>query len=68
MEEIKILYRALNRAGGDLSRQVGESMMNFTKRRERAWTLLKQMNPEVSMAEELRGHLLVDSAGLSETQ
>eukprot|EP00973_Karenia_brevis_P011054 1496161-Karenia_brevis.AAC.1 len=68
MEEIKILYRAMNRSGGDLSRQSGEFIMNFTKTRERARLLLKQMKPEIQMDDELRGHLLFDSAGLTKTQ
>eukprot|EP00973_Karenia_brevis_P006951 943284-Karenia_brevis.AAC.1 len=68
MEEIKIVYRAVNRSVGEFSRQHGESMMHFTTRRERAWLLLKQMNPEVQMYDELRGHLLLHSAGLTDTQ
>eukprot|EP00973_Karenia_brevis_P059662 8305226-Karenia_brevis.AAC.1 len=65
MKEIKILCRAMNRSGGDLSRQSGESVMSFTKRRERASLLLKPMNPEVQIDDELRGHLPLDSGGLS---
>eukprot|EP00973_Karenia_brevis_P091517 12407879-Karenia_brevis.AAC.1 len=57
MEKIQTLYRAMNRSGGELSKQHGESMMRFTKRRERVWMLPKQMSPEVQMDDELRGHL-----------
>ena len=65
-EEAKALYREGHKIGGVLSRQPGEPMQSYITRRKRWWTLLKELDPTVSLTEDLRGDMLLDNAGLSE--
>ena len=65
-EESKALYRELHKIGGVLSRQSGEPVQSYITRRKRGWTLLKELDPTVTLTDEMRGDMLLDNAGLSE--
>eukprot|EP00973_Karenia_brevis_P025040 3451321-Karenia_brevis.AAC.1 len=44
MHEAKELFRQYCKASGSLSRQNGESMMQYISRRKRCWNLLKELD------------------------
>ena len=66
--EAKELYRAGHKQNGMLSRQKGESMMTYISRRRRWWKLLKRMDDQVKISDEVLGDLLLDSAGITDDQ
>ena len=66
--EAKELYRAGHKQNGILSRQKGESMMAYISRRRRWWRLLKRMDDQVYISDEVLGDLLLDSAGITDDQ
>ena len=67
-EEAKALYREGHKIGGVLSRQAGEGMTSFISRRERWYKLLTSMDDTIKMSDEMLGDMLLDNAGLTETQ
>ena len=66
--EAKELYVTSQRVGGPLSRQNGESMISFISRRRRWAKMLHNLDPSIGMSDELRGDMLMDRSGLSETE
>ena len=66
--EAKELYRAGHMQNGMLSRQKGESMMTCISRRRRWWKLLKRVDDQVYISDEVLGDLLLDSASIIDNQ
>ena len=66
--EAKEFYRVGHKTGGILSRQSGESVMNFVSRRRRWWKMLKSMDRTIGLSSEIRGDLMLESSGLTADQ
>ena len=62
--EAKELFRQYCRTSGALSRQNGESMMQYISRRKRCWNLLTELDKEIVLSEGHRADMLLDLAGL----
>ena len=67
-EEAKALYREGHKIGGVVSRQSGESMSSYITRRERWYKLLTSMDSSITFSDHMLGDMLLDNAGLNETQ
>ena len=65
LEESKELFRAGQKHGGPLSRQPTESMLSYTQRRRRWWTLLVELDPTMMISEAFRTELLLEMSGMS---
>ena len=65
LEESKELSRAGQKHGGPLSRQPTESMLSYTQRRRRWWTLLVELDPTMMISEAFRTELLLEMSGIS---
>ena len=65
LEESKELFRAGQKHGGPLSRQPTESMLSYTQRRRRWWTLLVELDPTMMISEAFRTELLLEMSGIS---
>ena len=65
LEESKELFRAGRKHGGPLSRQPTESMLSYTQRRRRWWTLLVELDPTMIISEAFRAELLLEMSGIS---
>ena len=61
LEESKELFRAEQK----LSRQPTESMLSYTQRRRRWWTLLVELDPTMMISEAFRTELLLEMSGIS---
>ena len=68
VEEAKALYKEGHKIGGIVSRQHGESMASYITRRERWYTLLTSMDSSVTFSDHMLADMLLDNAGLNETQ
>ena len=66
--EAKDLFKVFMKAGGPLSRQLGESMQQYINRRRRAWALLKELDSTTEISEEQRADFLLDLAGLTHNE
>ena len=66
--EAKELYRAGHKIRGVLSRQPGEPMTNYVKRRKRWWSLLKNLDSTVELSTKILGDLCLEASGLSDIQ
>ena len=66
--EAKELYRAGHKRRGVLSRQPGEPMTNYVKRRKRWWSLLKNLDSTVELSTKILGDLCLEASGLSNDQ
>ena len=64
-EEAKELFRAGQKHGGPLSRQSGESMLSYTNRRKRWWSVLQELDSTMMLSDSLRAELLLELSGLS---
>ena len=62
--EAKELFRQYCKTSGALSRQNGESMMQYISRRKRCWNLLTELDKEIVLSEGHRADMLLDLAGL----
>ena len=51
-----------------LSRQRDESMISYVNRRKRWFTLLKQMDPQIGLSDEIQGDLMLENAGLTQQE
>ena len=68
-EEADDVYREFHKDGGGiLSRQEGESVMEFCARRERAYTLLKGLDPKVDIDDVRLGKMVLENGGLTAEQ
>ena len=65
LEESKELFRAAQKHGGPLSRQPTESMLSYTQRRRRWWTLLVELDSTMMISEAFRTELLLEMSGIS---
>ena len=63
--EAKELYRMGTTVGGALSRQPGESMLNYINRRKRWYRKLKQLDKGVEISEGILVDLMLDCSGLT---
>ena len=63
--EAKELYAQGHNKSGVLSRQRAESMLSYINRRKRWWLMLKEMDPDLVISDEIRGDLLLEAASLS---
>ena len=61
--EAKELYAQGHHKNGVLSRQPGESMMSYIGRRKRWWILLREMDGDIGLSDEIRGDLLLEASG-----
>ena len=66
--EAKELYRIGHKVQGALSRQHGESMMNYIGRRRRWWTMLSGMDNTIALSTTIRGDLMLEASGLTATE
>ncbi len=60
-----LLQQGLTKSG-PMSRATGESMVSYTTRRRRWWELLKSMDPSIEMSDTMLGHLMIESASISQ--
>ena len=68
-DEAKDLYRAGTKNGGGMSsRQAGEPMKDYIKRRERWYGFMKHMANDYKFTDRQLGELLLDNSGLSDLQ
>ena len=66
--EAKELFRQFCNEQGPLSRQRGESMVQYTSRRERCWILMLELDNMIMLSEGHRADMLLDNAGLDEKE
>ena len=66
--EAKDLYKAGHNEAGVLSRQRGESMVNFVSRRRRWWMKLKTMDSTIELSTHTLGELMLDAARLGKVE
>jgi hypothetical protein len=66
--EAKELYKMGHKTQGILARQPSESMSNYVIRRRRWWKQLKEMDPAVSLSQEILGDLMLEASGISQNE
>ncbi|CAJ1424930.1 unnamed protein product [Effrenium voratum] len=64
-EEARELFRVGQKPQGALSRQRGESMISYISRRRRWWRTLVEMDPTLSLSEQMRSELMLELANIS---
>ena len=64
-QEAKELFRHYCTTSGTLSRQYGESMVQYVSRRKRCWNLLCELDSGIVLSEGHRADMLLDQSGLS---
>ena len=60
--EAKELYAQGHNRGGVLARQHNESMLQYITRRKPWWIMLKEMDPDLVLSDEIRGDLMLEAA------
>ena len=65
--EARELFKAGQRPG-ILSKQAGETMISYVSRRRRWYDLLRNLDKNVELSEQMRGELLLDHSGLSQPE
>ena len=66
--EAKELYRVGHRTKGVMARQPTEPMVSYVSRRRRWWRLLTSLDKAAHLSETIRGDLMLEASGLTETQ
>jgi len=64
-QEAKILFAMGQKPHGPLSRQANESMTSYSSRRRRWWKMVKKLDKDMNLSDEMLGSLMLDHAGLT---
>ena len=64
-QEAKILFAMGQKPHGSLARQSNESMTSYCSRRRRWWKMVKKLDKDMNLSDEMLGSLMLDHAGLT---